>query len=33
MRCFAERILVEGGRAAGVEAVYTDPESGRAARA
>ena len=25
VRCFAERILTEGGRAAGVEAVYSDP--------
>jgi choline dehydrogenase-like flavoprotein len=32
VRCFAERILVEGGRAAGVEAVYADPETGRSAR-
>ena len=32
VRCFAERVLVEGGRAAGVEAVYADPESGRTAR-
>ena len=32
LRCFAERVLVEGGRAAGVEGVYTDPESGRGAR-
>jgi choline dehydrogenase-like flavoprotein len=32
LRCFAERVLVEGGRAAGVEGVYTDPESGRSAR-
>jgi choline dehydrogenase-like flavoprotein len=32
VRCFAERILVEGGRAAGVEAVYSDPESGRTSR-
>jgi choline dehydrogenase-like flavoprotein len=31
-RCFAERVLTEGGRAAGVEAVYADPESGRSAR-
>jgi choline dehydrogenase-like flavoprotein len=32
VRCFAERVLVEGGRAAGIEAVYTDPETGRSAR-
>jgi choline dehydrogenase-like flavoprotein len=32
VRCSAERVLVEGGRAAGVEAVYADPESGRTAR-
>jgi choline dehydrogenase-like flavoprotein len=32
VRCFAERILVEGGRAAGVEGRYADPESGRSAR-
>jgi choline dehydrogenase-like flavoprotein len=32
LRCFAERVLVEGGRAAGVEGVYTDAESGRSAR-
>jgi choline dehydrogenase-like flavoprotein len=31
-RCFAERVLTEGGRAAGVEAVYADLESGRTAR-
>ena len=31
-RCFAERVIVEGGRAAGVEAVYADPESGASAR-
>ena len=31
VRCFAERVLVEGGRAAGVEGVYRDPESGRSA--
>jgi len=31
-RCFAERVLTEGGRAAGVEALYTDPESGRSTR-
>lgn len=32
VRCFAERVLTEGGRASGVEAVYADPESGRSAR-
>jgi choline dehydrogenase-like flavoprotein len=32
VRCFAERVLVEGGRAAGVEGVYTEPETGRRAR-
>ena len=32
VRCFAERVIVEGGRAAGVEGVYTDPESGETAR-
>jgi choline dehydrogenase-like flavoprotein len=32
VRCFAERVLVEGGRAAGVEAIFADPESGRSAR-
>jgi choline dehydrogenase-like flavoprotein len=31
-RCAAQRILVEGGRAAGVEALYAEPESGRTAR-
>ena len=31
-QCWAERVLVEGGRAAGVEAVWTDPGSGRTAR-
>jgi choline dehydrogenase-like flavoprotein len=31
-RCFAERVLTESGRAAGVEGVYADPESGRTAR-
>jgi choline dehydrogenase-like flavoprotein len=30
-RTYAQRVLVEGGRAAGVEGVYLDPESGRAA--
>jgi choline dehydrogenase-like flavoprotein len=32
VRCFAERVTVEGGRAAGVEALYADPMSGRASR-
>jgi choline dehydrogenase-like flavoprotein len=32
VRCFAERVLVEGGRAAGVAGVYADPETGRSAR-
>ena len=32
VRCFAERILVEGGRAAGVEGTWADPETGRTAR-
>jgi choline dehydrogenase-like flavoprotein len=31
-RCAAHRIRVENGRAAGVEAMYTDPETGRPAR-
>jgi len=31
-RTRADRILVEGGRAAGVAATYADPDSGRAAR-
>ncbi|MDX6698707.1 MAG: hypothetical protein QOE65_2104 [Solirubrobacteraceae bacterium] len=31
-RTRAERILVEGGRAAGVQATYADPETGRTAR-
>jgi choline dehydrogenase-like flavoprotein len=31
-RTTAERVIVEGGRAAGVEAVYADPETGRSAR-
>jgi choline dehydrogenase-like flavoprotein len=30
-RCFAERILVEGGRAAGVQARYMDPDTGATA--
>ena len=32
VRTAAERILTEGGRAAGIEARYTDPETGRTAR-
>ena len=32
VRCIAERVLVEGGRAAGVEGAYLDPETGRTAR-
>jgi choline dehydrogenase-like flavoprotein len=31
-RTTAERVLVEGGRAAGVEATYADPEAGHTAR-
>ncbi len=31
-RCWAERVLVEGGRAAGVEATWSDPLTGRSAR-
>jgi choline dehydrogenase-like flavoprotein len=31
-RCFAERVLVERGRAAGVEALYADLETGHSAR-
>jgi GMC oxidoreductase/Gluconate 2-dehydrogenase subunit 3 len=31
-RCNAERILVQDGRAAGVEGTYTDPETGHVAR-
>jgi choline dehydrogenase-like flavoprotein len=30
-RCWAERVLVENGRAAGAEAVWTDPGTGRTA--
>ena len=29
---FVEKVLVDGGRAAGVEGAWTDPESGRSAR-
>src|SRR5205814_8985366 len=32
VRTRAQRILPEGGRATGVEAVYADPESGRTAQ-
>ena len=32
VRTAAERILTEGGRAAGIEARYTDPETGRTAQ-
>ncbi len=32
VRTHAERVLTEAGRAAGVEAVYADPETGRRAR-
>jgi choline dehydrogenase-like flavoprotein len=32
VRCFAERVLVEGGRAAGVEGTYADPDTGHSAR-
>ncbi|MEA2330280.1 MAG: hypothetical protein QOH58_418 [Thermoleophilaceae bacterium] len=32
VRCFAERVVTEGGRAAGVEAAYADPETGRSGR-
>jgi len=32
VRCAVERVLVENGRAAGVEGTWTDPESGRSAR-
>jgi len=32
VRTRAQRILVEGGRAAGVEAIYADPETGRTAQ-
>lgn len=31
VRCQAQRVLVEGGRAAGVEALYSDPETGDSA--
>jgi choline dehydrogenase-like flavoprotein len=32
VRCFVDRVLVENGRAAGVEGTWTDPETGRSAR-
>ena len=32
VRCFAQRVLTEGGRASGVEAVYADLETGHTAR-
>ncbi len=32
VRCWAERIVTENGRAAGVEAVWSDPGTGRSAR-
>lgn len=32
VRCFAQRVLTEGGRAAGVEALYADLETGRTGR-
>lgn len=32
VRCSARRVLVEDGRAAGVEALYADPATGRSAR-
>jgi choline dehydrogenase-like flavoprotein len=31
-RCWAERILLENGRAAGVEATWSDPQTGRSAK-
>jgi choline dehydrogenase-like flavoprotein len=31
-RCWVERVLVEGGRATGVEATWSDPQTGRAAK-
>jgi choline dehydrogenase-like flavoprotein len=31
-RCFAQRVLVEGGRASGVEGIYADLETGHTAR-
>jgi choline dehydrogenase-like flavoprotein len=32
VRCAAQRIVTEGGRAAGVEGLFTDPQSGRTAQ-
>jgi choline dehydrogenase-like flavoprotein len=32
VRCFVDRVLIENGRAAGVEGTWTDPETGRSAR-
>jgi choline dehydrogenase-like flavoprotein len=32
VRCFVERVLVEDGRAAGIEGTWTDPETGRTGR-
>jgi choline dehydrogenase-like flavoprotein len=32
VRCFVERVLVENGRAVGVEGTWADPETGRTAR-
>ena len=32
VRCTVERVLVENGRAAGIEGTYADPETGRTAR-
>src|SRR5439155_11287459 len=32
VHCFAERVLVENGQATGVEATWTDPETGRQAK-
>jgi len=31
-RCWAERVIVEDGRAAGVEATWSDPQTGRSAK-
>ena len=32
VRCFVERVLVENGRAAGIEGTWADPDTGRSAR-
>jgi choline dehydrogenase-like flavoprotein len=32
VRCFVDRVLVENGRAAGVEGTWSDPETGRTAK-